>query len=52
LNADRAPQLKASVRWLIHMLVKNTINALLGALLSLIAAYVLIVAFVLQNEVA
>jgi Na+/H+-translocating membrane pyrophosphatase len=34
------------------MLVKNTINALLGALLSLIAAYVLIVTFVLQNEIA
>ena len=34
------------------MLVKNTINALLGALLSLIAAYVLIVTFGLQNEIA
>ena len=34
------------------MLVKNIINTFLGALLSLIAAYVVIVTFVLKSEVA
>jgi hypothetical protein len=34
------------------MLVKNISNTLLGALLSLIAAYLLIVTFVLKNEIA
>ena len=34
------------------MLVKNISNALLGALLSMIAAYLLIVTFVLKNEIA
>ena len=33
------------------MLVKNISNALLGSLLSLIAAYLLIVAFVLKSEI-
>jgi hypothetical protein len=44
---------KRSVRWLILiMLVKNIGNMLLGALLSLIAAYLLIVTFVLKSEIA
>ena len=34
------------------MLVKKISNAILGALLSLIAAYLLIVAFVLKSEIA
>ena len=34
------------------MLVKNITNMLLGAFLSLTAAYLLIVSFVLKNEIA
>ena len=34
------------------MAIKNITNTLLGALLSLIAAYLLIVAFFLKNEIA
>jgi len=34
------------------MLIKNVSNALLGALLSLIAAYLLIVTFVLQGQIS
>ena len=50
LIADRAAAHVPTFGGLLLMLVKNTINALLGALLSLIAAYVLIVTFGLQNE--